>query len=90
MQRALPSALTNRSEADRTLAPVGPENHTFPYLEKPLPMTKPLKPGTPAPVSGIYRRTDGEQVVSTQGKPLPPAAKPGQVYRPVQAARHKR
>jgi hypothetical protein len=53
-------------------------------------MTKPLKPGTPAPVSGIYRRTDGEQVVSTQGKPLPPAAKPGQSYRPVQAARHKR
>jgi len=50
---------------------------------------KPLPPGTPAPESGIYQRTDGEQVVSTQGKPLPPGPK-GSTYTPVKPARHKR
>ncbi len=49
----------------------------------------PLRPGTPAPFSGIYQRPDGEQVVSTVGHPLPPTPKPGQTYRPVRPAIHK-
>jgi len=51
---------------------------------------KPLPPGKPAPESGIYQRLpDGEQVVSTQGKPLPPGPK-GSTYKPVTPAKHKR
>jgi hypothetical protein len=49
----------------------------------------PLRPGDAAPVSGIYRRNDGEQVVSTEGRPLPPGPKPGTTYKPVTPAKHK-
>jgi hypothetical protein len=48
----------------------------------------PLRPGTPTPKSGIYRRSDGQQVVSTEGHPLPPGPK-GSTYRDVRDARHK-
>lgn len=53
------------------------------------PRPQSLRPGSPAPFSGIYQRPDGEQVVSTEGNPLPPTPKPGQTYRPVQPAHHK-
>jgi len=47
-----------------------------------------LRPGTPAPVSGIYQTPSGQQVVSTQGHPLPPGP-PGTTYKPVEPAHHK-
>ncbi len=47
-----------------------------------------LRPGTPAPVSGIYQTPAGQQVVSTQGHPLPPGPK-GTTYEPVDPAKHK-
>jgi hypothetical protein len=49
--------------------------------------TPPLRPGDPAPQSGIYSRSDGDQVVSTQGHPLPPGPK-GSTYSLVKPARH--
>lgn len=58
-------------------------------------MSKPLKPGQPAPQSGIYNQVGprggatGEQVVSTQNKPLPPTPKPGQGYVLVDPAHHQ-
>ena len=49
-----------------------------------------LRPGKPAPISGIYQRQpDGDQVVSTQGHPLPPGP-PGTTYKPVEPAKHKK
>lgn len=41
----------------------------------------PMKPGTPAPVSGQYRirGTTTERTV-VRGEPLPPTLKPGQKY----------
>lgn len=47
-----------------------------------------LRPGDKATFSGIYRRNDGEQVVSTQGKPLPPGPQ-GATYKPIIPAKHK-
>jgi hypothetical protein len=47
-----------------------------------------LRPGNPAPVSGIFQSNKGQQVVSTQGKPLPPGPK-GTTYRPVDTPKHK-
>ena len=47
-----------------------------------------LKPGTPAPKSGIYQTPQGQQVVSTQGNPLPPG-KHGTTYTLVDPAKHK-
>jgi len=58
-------------------------------------MSKPLKPGTPAPHSGIYNMVGprggvtGEQVVSTHNKPLPPTEKPGQGYILAKPAHHQ-
>lgn len=58
-------------------------------------MSKPLKPGMPAPQSGIYNTVGprggatGEQVVSTQHKPLPPTEKPGQGYVLTKPAHHQ-
>jgi hypothetical protein len=49
-----------------------------------------LKPGQPVPFSGIYARPDGEQIVSTEGHPLPPGPKPGTTYRPIKPAQHKK
>jgi hypothetical protein len=48
-----------------------------------------LRPGKPAPQSGIYQTPSGQQVVSTQGNPLPPG-KPGTTYRLVDPAKHKK
>jgi hypothetical protein len=48
-----------------------------------------LRPGDAAPVSGIYQRNDGEQIVSTEGHPLPPGPKAGTTYKPVTPAKHK-
>ena len=40
--------------------------------------------GTRAPESAIHRRSDGEQVVATQGHRLPPGPK-GSTYKPIKA-----
>lgn len=48
--------------------------------------SNPLRPGDKAPVSGIYDIVGphggptGEQVVSVEGRPLPPTDKPGQGF----------
>jgi hypothetical protein len=47
-----------------------------------------LKPGSPAPKSGIYQTPVGQQVVSTVGNPLPPGPK-GTTYTLVDPAKHK-
>jgi len=53
-------------------------------------MTKPLKPGTPAPASGQYRNPAiGTEITGVQGKPLPPTPRPGQGYTLVDPTRHK-
>jgi hypothetical protein len=64
----------------RTTSRKGGESH--------MPKQQPLRPGKPAPMSGIYQRPDGEQVVSTQGHPMPPGPK-GTTYKPVKPAIHK-
>jgi hypothetical protein len=57
--------------------------------------TKRLPPGTPAPVSGIYKLVGprgghtGEEADSTRGKPLPPTERRGETWSLVRAARHK-
>jgi len=56
-------------------------------------VTKPLKPGTPAPKSGQYELvgphggSQGREVTSTEGNPLPPAPK-GQGYVLVDPTKH--
>ena len=58
-------------------------------------MSKTLRPGQPAPQSGIYNMTGprggktNEQVVSTQHNPLPPTPKPGQGYQLAKPAHHQ-
>jgi hypothetical protein len=47
-----------------------------------------LKPGSTAPQSGIYQTPKGQQVVSTQGNPLPPGPK-GTTYTLIDPAKHK-
>lgn len=47
-----------------------------------------LKPGSSAPKSGIYQTPAGQQVVSTQGNPLPPGPK-GTTYKLIDPAKHK-
>jgi len=47
-----------------------------------------LKPGSTAPKSGIYQTPAGQQVVSTQGNPLPPGPN-GTTYKLVDPAKHK-
>lgn len=60
-------------------------------------MVKPIKPGTPAPISGQYRPAGprggfigSNEITAIQGKPLPPTDKPGQGYLPVDPTKHKR
>ena len=59
-------------------------------------MSKPLKPGEPAPKSGQYERLgsrgggSGKEVTGVKGKPLPPTPAPGQSYVLVDATKHKR
>ena len=54
-------------------------------------MSKPLKPGTPAPQSGQYQNPKtGNEVTGVQGKPLPPTPRPGQGYVLVDRTKHKR
>jgi hypothetical protein len=61
-----------------------------------MPKAPKLHPGDPAPVSGIYPRVGplggktGEQVVSTQGKPLPPTPNAGEGYGPPKPAKHEK
>lgn len=58
-------------------------------------MAKNLKPGSPAPKSGIYEQVGprggktGEQADSTRGKPLPPTEKAGMTWNLVKPAHHK-
>jgi hypothetical protein len=58
-------------------------------MAKQTPSPSKLRPGQPAPFSGIYQRNDGEQVVSTEGHPMPPGPKPGTSYTPMKPAKHK-
>lgn len=58
---------------------------------------KPIKPGTPAPISGQYRPVGprggfigSTEVTAVQGKPMPPTQKPGQGFVPVDPTKHKR
>jgi hypothetical protein len=51
----------------------------------------PLKPGTPAPQSGLYWNSSTKTEVTTvKGQPLPPTPKPGQGYELKDPAIHKR
>jgi hypothetical protein len=50
--------------------------------------TPALKPGSTTPRSGIYQTPQGQQVVSTEGNPLPPG-KPGTTYTLIDPAKHK-
>ena len=59
-------------------------------------MSQKIKPGTPCPASGQYRvvgpkggKQPGE-VTSTEGKPMPPTAKPNQSYTLVDPTKHKK
>lgn len=57
-------------------------------------MAKSLKPGMPAPASGIYDIVGsrggetGKQVVAERGEPLPPPRQAGQTYKLAQRAKH--
>lgn len=60
-------------------------------------MTKPIKPGTPAPNSAQYGlfgprggRIGTREITAVQGKPLPATPKPGQGYLPVDLTKHKK
>ena len=59
--------------------------------------SKPIKPGTPAPVSGQYRPVGPRggfigtnEITSTKGNSLPPTQRPGQGYVPVDPTKHKK
>lgn len=55
---------------------------------------KPIKPGTPAPLSGQYEivgprgGSTGSERTVVVGKPLPPTPNAGQGYRPVDPTRN--
>lgn len=57
-------------------------------------MSKPIKPGESAPVSGQYEIVGprgghtGEERTSIQGRKMPPTPKPGQGYVPVDPTRN--
>jgi hypothetical protein len=54
------------------------------------PLSKTLKPGTPAPKSGQYQNPGtGTEVTGVKGKPLPPTPRPGQGYKLVDPTKHK-
>ena len=55
-----------------------------------------LKPGEPAPKSGIYDKIGprggdtGKQIIAEKGDPLPPAPKSGMSYKLAITAKHNR
>jgi hypothetical protein len=57
--------------------------------------TKPLPPGTPAPVSGQYPilgprgGNTGLEVTAVKGRPLPPTPEAGQRYGTPDATKHR-
>ncbi|CAG9258071.1 conserved hypothetical protein [Burkholderia diffusa] len=54
-------------------------------------MPKALKPGTPAPSSGLYRNNvTRTEVTGVKGRPLPPTPARHQTYTLVDPAKHKR
>ncbi|WP_208458369.1 hypothetical protein [Burkholderia vietnamiensis] len=54
-------------------------------------MPKALKPGTPAPSSGLYRNNvTRTEVTGVKGRPLPPTPGRHQTYTLVDPAKHKR
>lgn len=54
-------------------------------------MSKTLKPGTPAPVSGQYKNTKtGNEITGVKNKPLPPTPSAGQGYVLVDKTKHQR
>jgi hypothetical protein len=54
-------------------------------------MSKLLKPGTPAPVSGQYLNPKtGYEITGVKGKPLPPTPSSGQGYKSVDVTKHKK
>lgn len=53
-------------------------------------MSKTLKPGTPAPLSGQYKNLKtGTEVTGVKDKPLPPTPGRGQGYKLVDKTKHK-
>ena len=57
-------------------------------------MSKPIKPGQPAPISAQYEVVGprggrlGKEVTGVQGHTMPPTSKPGQGYVPVDPAKN--
>lgn len=57
-------------------------------------MASPIKPGTPAKVSGQYEQVGprggrtGHEVTTVKGKPLPPTSKSGMGYVLVDPTKH--
>lgn len=54
----------------------------------------PLKPGTPAPVSGQYEQIGprggaGKEITGIRGRPLPPTPSPGGTYKLVDPTKNK-
>jgi len=59
--------------------------------ERKIAMSKTLKPGTPAPVSGQYKNPKtGNEITGVKNKPLPPTPSPGQGYVLVDRTKHQR
>jgi hypothetical protein len=54
-------------------------------------MPKVLKPGTPAPASGLYlNNVTRSEVTGVKGRPVPPTPGRSQTYTLVDRAKHKR
>lgn len=50
-------------------------------FEEPEMTRKAMRPGSPAPDSGIVRTTSGDRATVVRGRPLPPTPKPGAGWR---------
>lgn len=61
-----------------------------------MPDKPPLRPGTPAPVSGQYPvqgprgGNTNTEVTAVKGRPLAPTPKPGQTYGKPDATKHRK
>ena len=73
------------------MAPTGARVFNISDLESDMANNaNPLKPGTPAPLSGQYQNTTTRtEVTATRGEPLPPTPRSGQGYRLVDPTKHK-
>ncbi|MDR2596864.1 MAG: hypothetical protein LBC76_06025 [Treponema sp.] len=48
-----------------------------------------VKPGETVPVSGQYKKPDGNEVTLVKGEPAPPSPKSGQEFTLVDKTKHK-